>query len=258
MSQQNFRPEPSADPGFLDRRTIVYLWLGATFVTCLVLANVLGVKLFRFELNVGGRSIGVEHTTGMLTFPLTFLITDLVNEYYGKKGARRMTYVAFAMAVLAYGFIWISRQFPILEGIPGTATQASYENIFGAAALMYIASVTAFLIGSLLDILIFGFFKRITGGRWVWLRATGSTVISQLFDSFLVTSLFFWFIPLLLGQPKAGFMFVIETARTGYVLKFFIALALTPLVYLGRWFLREKLGLRPVGVDGRWQMANSK
>jgi uncharacterized integral membrane protein (TIGR00697 family) len=232
-----------------DRRAKLYLWLSGVFITCLILANVLGVKLFRFDLNLPLLGhIKIEHTTGMLTFPVTFLLTDLLNEYYGKKGARRVTFIAFAMGALAFIFIWISRQFPILEGIPGTADQKSYELIFGAAALMYIASLIAFLLGSLLDIFLFAVFKRATGGRMVWLRATGSTVISQLFDSFIVTFVFFWAIPLVLNQDKATVGFVFATALTGYILKFFIAVGLTPFIYLGRWLIRTQLGIQPLPV----------
>jgi queuosine precursor transporter len=240
-------PAPHTEPWNPDIRVRLYLWLSATFVTCLVLANVLGVKLFRFDLELPGLGpIKVEHTTGMLTFPITFLLTDLLNEYYGKRGARRVTYIAFGMGALAFVFIWVSRKFPILEGIPGTATNQAYENIFGAAALMYIASLIAFLFGSLLDIVLFAVFKRATRGRMVWLRATGSTVISQFFDSFIVTWVFFWAIPLVLGADKANFGFVISTAATGYILKFFIAVGLTPFIYLGRWLIRTQLGIQPL------------
>jgi queuosine precursor transporter len=236
-------------PGAMDTPSGIYLWLAAVFVTCLVLANVVGVKLFRVQIDLWGAVVNVEHTAGLLIFPITFLLTDLLNEYYGKTGARRVTYLAFAMAALAFVLIWLSREIPILEGIPNTATALAYENIFGAASAMYIASIVAFLCGSLLDIFIFGLFKKLTRGRLVWLRATGSTVISQLFDSFVVCFIFFWFIPLLMGDDRPGVAWVVRTALTGYILKFVIAVALTPFIYLGRWTLREKFGLTPVPVE---------
>lgn len=244
--------EPThAHPAYLpDVRTRLYLWLTGAFVTALLMANVLGVKLFRFEFPLGGLgTIPVEHTVGMLAFPITFLLTDLLNEYYGKKGARRVTWIAFVMAALAFVLIWVGRRAPILEGIPGTATRDAFENVFGASSLMYIASIVAFLLGSLLDIFVFGVFKRLTRGRWVWLRATGSTVVSQLFDSFIVTFVFFVVLQRLTGGEPAPFDFVLRTAATGYILKFFIALALTPLIYLGRWFIRARFGLQPVPVS---------
>lgn len=237
---------PPSTPGF-DTRTRVYVWLSGVFVTCLLLANILGVKLFSFAVDwplIG--SFKVEHTVGMLTFPITFLLTDLLNEYYGKAAARRVTYIGFTMGLLAFVLIYIARKTPILTGIPGTATEESFENIFGAAALMYLASMIAFLLGSLLDIFIFGVFKRLTGDRLVWFRATGSTVISQLFDSFIVTFVFFQALPVLTGGTPTDFRFVLRTAATGYILKFVIAVLLTPAIYLGRWLMREWLGLVPV------------
>jgi uncharacterized integral membrane protein (TIGR00697 family) len=228
----------------------VYLWLAAVNVTALLLANVIGVKLFVFrDVNLGFGGFNIEHTMGMLPFPITFLLTDLLNEYYGRRATRRVTYIAFAMAALAWAILWISRQFPTLEGIPGTATEEAYELIFGASSLMYLASIAAFLVGSLLDISIFGLFKRITGGRFVWLRATGSTVISQLFDSLIVTFLFFYIFPRVMGQESATFEFTLKTAFTGYILKFFIAVVLTPFIYGGRALLRDVVGLQPLPTD---------
>lgn len=244
--------ELSADhePHAVTRAQLVYLWLAAVNVTVLLLANIVGVKLFVFrDVDLGFGAFNIEHTMGMLPFPITFLLTDLLNEYYGRRATRRVAYIAFTMAGLAWGLLWISRQFPTLEGIPGTATEEAYELIFGASSLMYLASIAAFLVGSLLDISLFGLFKRLTGGRFVWLRATGSTVISQLFDSLIVTFLFFYIFPRLLGQESATFEFTLKTAFTGYILKFFIAVILTPFIYAGRALLRDVVGLQPLPTD---------
>src|SRR5688572_1146136 len=102
-----------ADPSALDIRARVYLWLTSIFVTCLLLANIVGVKVFSIPVRlplVGG--FDVEHTIGMLPFPITFLLTDLLNEYYGKRGARRVAYIAFAMGGLGFLLIRLSREFP--------------------------------------------------------------------------------------------------------------------------------------------------
>lgn len=254
MAQSEIHAAGSPDVGRplqLSTHQAVYLWLTAVNVACLLLANIVGVKLFRFELHAGGFTIPVEHTAGMLPFPLTFLLTDLVNEYYGPRNARRMTYVAFAMAGLAFAVLGAARALPTLEGIPGTATAEAFEMVFGAAALMYVASVLAYLLGSLLDIVLFSAFKRVTGGRLVWLRATGSTVVSQLFDSFAVTFFFFMAGPILLGREPAPASFVAQTALTGYVLKFVIAVAMTPVIYGGRAVLERGFGLRPIPAEGR-------
>lgn len=228
----------------------IYVVLAATLVTSLVLANVVGVKLFRFQVDLGPLgTVPVEHTAGMLPFPITFLLTDLLNEYWGKRATRFVTWVAFTMAVLSWFIVWAARELPILEGIPGTANQADFDAIFGASSLMQIASIGAFLAGSLLDIFVFGVFKRLTGGRMVWLRATGSTVVSQLFDSFVVTFLFFVVLQAATGGETAPLDFVWRTALTGYVLKFVIAVLLTPAIYAGRWAIRRFWGLTPLQGD---------
>jgi len=229
-----------------DVKTTLYIWLTGVFVTCLLMANVLGVKLFAFKIALGGYTIPVEHTVGMLPFPITFVLTDLLNEYYGMKAARRVTWIAFAMASIAFVLIYVGRVMPILEGIPGTADRASFENVFGSSSLMYLASIIAFLIGSMLDIFTFGIFKRATKGKMVWLRATGSTVISQIFDSFVITFVFFIVLQKAVGNEPASFDFVLKTAATGYILKFVIAIGLTPVIYLGRWLIHTRLGLQPM------------
>ncbi|MBI5853469.1 MAG: queuosine precursor transporter [Planctomycetes bacterium] len=225
----------------------VYLWLAAVFVTSLLLANILCVKLFLFHVELPGLgTVPVEHTAGMLAFPVTFLLTDLLNEYYGRRGARRVALLAFAMAVLALLLISAARWLPIREGVPGTATASAFEQIFGSSQVMYVASLVAFLLGSFLDIALFGFFKRLTRGRLVWLRATGSTVISQVFDSLVVTWLFFRTFPQMLGLDVAEPGFVLRTAATGYLLKFALAIALTPVIYAGRAVLARAFGLVPL------------
>lgn len=225
-----------------DLRQKVFLVLAALQVTSLLVANMIGVKLF--SIDVAG--LDVEHTAGMLPFPITFLLTDLLNEFYGKKAARMIAWIAFGMAVFAFILVSVARALPILEGIPGTADERSFEVVFGGSAVMTLCSIVAFLFGSLLDILVFGFFKRITHGKMVWLRATGSTVISQLFDSFVITILYFQVAQGLSGGEVASPEFVLRTALTGYVLKFVIAVLLTPLIYAGRGLLRRVVGLEPL------------
>jgi len=230
-----------AAPRF-DLRQKVFLVLAALQVTSLIVANMVGVKLFSIEL----AGIDVEHTAGMIPFPITFILTDLLNEFYGKKAARMIAWVAFGMALFALVLVSVARLLPILEGIPGTSDEHSFETVFGGSTLMTLSSIVAFLLGSLLDIAVFGFFKRITGGKMVWLRATGSTVVSQLFDSFVITILYFQVAQGLTGGAVASLDFVLRTALTGYILKFVIAVILTPAIYAGRAFLRRVVKLEPL------------
>jgi len=234
----------------LERRQRLFLALVAIQITCLLVADMVGVKIFRFQLGDGDMfPMRIEHTAGMIPFPVTFLVTDLVNEFYGKRAARFVAKLAFGMALLAFVLVSIARVLPIHEGYDNTATDQSFENIFGNSSLMTMCSIVAFFLGSLLDIAIFGFFKRITKGRMVWLRATGSTVISQLFDSFVITTLYFVVARALSGHEIATFGFIVEFALTGYVLKFVIAVALTPAMYAGRALIRRGFKLEPLSGD---------
>jgi len=241
---------PSTDRRVADPAVAIYVAGACLYATALVVANMIGVKLFRFELPLGALgSLPVEHTAGMLAFPITFVLTDLLNEYYGRHATRRVVYLAFLMACLAWLLVAAARALPILEGVPGTADAASFEVVFGSASLMYVASVLAFLLGGLLDVFLFGVFKQLTGGRHIWLRATGSTVISQLFDSLVVTWPYFSILPALLGQPVLAAAHVLQIALTGYVLKFVLAVLLTPAIYLGRAIIaRQGLSALSVGA----------
>ncbi len=241
-------PEAS---GNFDLRARVYLWLAGIFITSLLIADITGSKFFHFDLftltlPLAGPYTFVTHSVGMLSFPITFLLTDLVNEYYGRTGARRLTYLGLAMAGLAFVLIYAARVTPIspISPIP----QSSFDAVFAMSNRLYIASLTAYFVGQMCDIWLFGVLKRATRGRWVWLRATGSTVVSQAIDSFLVTSILL--ASTINPSTKTAYSWheIIETATTGYILKFLIALALTPIIYLGRWVLREHFGMTPAPV----------
>lgn len=223
----------------------VYLWLTALSVAALLIADITGVKLFAF--NVAGLTI--KHSCGMLTFPITFLLTDLVNEYYGKKAARRIIWIGFAMGAFVWCVVRATLSMPRWD-VPFNVAPESFEAVFQSSQIMYFASLLAYLTGSMCDIAVFGWLKRLTGGKMVWLRATGSTVISQMLDSLVVT-----FFGLSVGRMLLGggnpmpLSEVPSTAATGYMLKFAIAIALTPLIYAGRAVMHRQFGLVPLPSD---------
>ncbi len=233
---------------------LVYLWLAVLFVASLLVADVLGVKLFRIPLGFSfsvpwqeGSIDAIQHTCGMLTFPITFLLTDLLNEYYGKAAARRVVWLGFAAGGFVFLVVNVALAMPHWD-VPFNVSAESFDQIFSASRVMYVASLSAYLVGSMADIWMFGWLKRITGGRMVWLRATGSTVASQLIDSLVVTWLAFSVGRTLIpggGEPMPMDE-VLKAAATGYLLKFFIALALTPAVYGGRRLLERRFGLVPL------------
>ncbi|HYF14356.1 MAG TPA: queuosine precursor transporter [Phycisphaerales bacterium] len=251
-------PSPDAGPerqARLGRPAVVYAWLSAIFCTSLIVADIVGVKLFRIDLPftlplLGWKSF--EHTCGMLTFPVTFLLTDLLNEYYGKRAARRVVYIGFAMGLFVFTVLNISRAMPHWD-VPFNVDRGEFDRILGAGQVMFIASLCAYLSSNLVDIAIFASFKRATRGRHIWLRATGSTLVSQLIDSFIVTYLAFGLGRSFFSEPgdppPMPAHEIINTALTGYVLKFLIAVAITPLIYAGRAALRDLAGLTPIPAE---------
>ncbi|MFM7783255.1 MAG: queuosine precursor transporter [Gammaproteobacteria bacterium] len=232
----------NAEPHAFSRPQTLYLWLAMIFMSSLLVADIVGVKLFRIPLPfpiLGFEAI--EHTCGMLTFPITFLLTDLVNDFYGPRAARRLTYLGFAAALYVFLIINIAQAMPYLDA-PWNVSPEEFNAIFGSAKIMYIASLCAYLVGQLSDIWIFGVFKRLTGERLIWLRATGSTVISQFIDSFIVSYLAFSLGRELFpdpANPAAPVSAIPAIAVTGYALKCALALAITPLIYLGRRLMRR-------------------
>lgn len=233
----------SPGPPDMDVRTRLYMWLAGIFVTSLLVADITGSKFFHIHLFTVGGFDFVTHSCGMLSFPITFLLTDLINEYYGKKGARRITYLGLAMAGLAFTLIYAARKMPVAAESP--LPDDVFNQVFAMSNRLYIASLTAYLVGQLADIWLFGVIKKLTRGKMVWLRATGSTVVSQAIDSFLVTFILFY------GNPKADgsvepFPSILKIAATGYILKFLIAIVLTPAIYAGRRFIRVRFGMMPV------------
>ncbi len=198
----------------LDRKQSAYLWLCGFFVAALITADIVGGKLFRV--------FGHDLSAGMLAFPLTFLLTDIVNEFYGAKATRRLTFIGLASAIFSLGIIWIARVAPTSPESPLSASE--FERVFGWSVRLDFASLSAYLVGQMLDIGIFSFLRKRTRHRYLWLRATGSTLASQWIDT-LVVNFGLW-----TGTKSIGFILTIS--RDSYVVKVMVAVGLTPLVYL--------------------------
>lgn len=207
----------------------LYIILSGLFITALLTAELTGGKLLEFRLSTDWTFI---MTMGVIPFPMTFLITDIINEYYGKKGIRFITFVGMAMIVLAFGILFIDMRIPASRLSP--VTDEMFNGVFGLSARIIAGSLTAYLIGQLIDIYVFFWIRQKTKEKLLWLRATGSTVISQLIDSFVVLFIAFY------GQLTAEQ--ILNIGMTNYIYKFFIALALTPLIYLAHFFIDKYLG----------------
>ena len=199
----------------MDRKQRVYVFLTALFVAALVAGDFVGGKFFVFA----GRSF----SAGIIPFPLTFVLTDVVNEFYGTRGARRLTYAGLLAAVFVWAVINLALALPTVADSPISDTV--FRGAFGTSARLYVASLTAYMIGQLLDISIFQVLRRLTGHKLLWLRSTGSTVVSQAIDSVSVSFVF------LVGTRPLGF--ILSNAADNYVGKLIMAVLLTPLIYLG-------------------------
>ena len=221
----------------LDARQKLLFVLGATFLTCFLVGDILGGKLIEMDV------LGMEFTTtvGMVPFPITFLLTDVLNEFYGKKAARFVTLVSFAMALLAFFIIYVAGAIPIALVARGPewtgVNEASFNNVFLGSQRMLLASLCAFLVSQFVDIWVFHFLKELSGSRLLWLRATGSTLISQLIDTVVIT-LAAW-IGVLSGPQ------ILDVILSAYALKVFIAVGLTPIIYVCHRLLIRRLGIQP-------------
>lgn len=205
----------------MDRKQRFFVWLTAIFVAALITGDFIGGKFFV----LGGRSF----SSGIIPFPLTFVLTDLVNEFYGTHGARRLTFVGLGAAVFVWAVITLALHLPTSPDSP--IPDAVFRGAFGTSARLYVASLTAFLVGQMLDISVFYLLRRVTGHRFLWLRATGSTVLSQMIDSLAVSFVF------LVGSRPMNF--IVSNAANNYVGKLVMAVLLTPLIYLGHGVFRR-------------------
>lgn len=323
LEQLQSRRPITLPPHTLSLQQLVYLSLTSTFITCLFVADVIGVKVFELKLpfSIFGRKT-VEHTCGMLTFPITFILGDVINEYFGAQATRTSVYIGFVMSIIVFLAMNLAQAMPFLDKpfngtspspvaclscslppplelssccffflmlIPSCShprslrhdlrlrqadvcgfrcvsfspsrlpcslvscllrtaapsTHLSLWNLFPFPACI----ASAYLIGQLMDIWLFGVLKRWTKGRMLWLRATGSTVFSQMIDSFFVSYIAFSLGKSLTNQVPATMPEVLQIAVTGYALKFVMAGLLTPALYLTRHIMHTYFGLEPLPAD---------
>ena len=237
---------PPAMP--LDVQQKLFVYLGAVFVSCLLLGDVIGGKTISTPL--GPISVGI------IPFPVTFLLTDVVNDFYGRRGARFLTFLGFWMAVLAWGVLQLSTW--LSPDASTFFTQAEFAKIFGGSAQLFVASMLAYLLGQLLDIHVFQFWKRLTASRHLWLRASGSTVLSQLVDTAVINVVFWWWTALaqpdgFLGQlaPAERWAWILQKVGREYGIKVCVAVLLTPAVYALHAALVRGLRLRPQPAEAR-------
>lgn len=225
----------------LDARLTLFMTLVGVFLTSLLLGNLIAGKVTGIPLGDAELAMSV----GGIPFPLTFVLTDILNEFYGKQTVRRVTFLGFAMTVMAFLMIHAAAAMPWLSGADQPDWKglppSSWNMVFTGATQIQIASMIAYLTSQLLDISLFFAIKRWTGNRFLWLRATGSTAISQLIDTILVTVIGFG------GAMSTDTL--IEMIGTAYVIKLVVAVAMTPVIYALHALIERRWGLRPVAAS---------
>lgn len=198
------------------RKDLVFVILAGFFVTNAIVAELIGGKLVTF-FGLFTQSIGI------ILWPVVFLLTDIINEYYGKKGVRRLTYITVGLISYTYILITIAINMQATSFSP--VQDEVFTTVFGQSQWIIVGSIIAFFVSQLVDVYFFWIFRNMTNGKMIWLRATASTVISQLFDTFIVQ-----FIAFVL-PGKWAFNEFLKNASIGYLFKLLVALALIPVIY---------------------------
>jgi len=225
-----------------DKPTRLFVIITAFFVANALIAECIGTKIFSLEKLFGAtpfnfslfgeKGLALSLTCGVLLWPLEFVMTDIVNEYYGPKAVRRISYIAVALILYAFVMFYMAMGVPAADFWYGTGVQdgvpdmsKAFNSIFGQGMWIIAGSLIAFLVSQIIDVTVFHKIKRYTGEKKVWLRATGSTLISQLVDSFIVL-----FIAFKIGKDWS-FQKVLAIGMVNYAYKFTVAILLTPLIY---------------------------
>lgn len=208
------------------KKHLLFTVLGAFFITNAIMGEILGGKL----ITVGPFTM----TVGVLPWPLVFLTTDLINEYFGKKGVQRLTFLAIGLIVYMFVILWLGMQIPAASFSP--VKDPAFNEVFGQSMWIIVGSIVAFAVSQLVDVAVFWMLRDVTKGKMLWLRATGSTAVSQLIDSFIVIGIAFWI------SGQVTFKEFMTISSTNYIYKLLVAIGLTPFIYLGHKLIDNYLG----------------
>jgi queuosine precursor transporter len=234
------------------KKNRLFIVLAGIFITNALLAEIIGVKIFSGEatlglnpahLNILGFTMDFNLTAGVVIWPVVFITTDLINEYFGKPGVKRISYLTAVLIAYAFVIIFFAISLPpaswwkeLQDPATGTVVNmdVAFNKILGQGQRIIVGSLTAFLLGQLVDVFVFQKLRQATGEKMLWLRATGSTLVSQLVDSFVVLFIAFYGV-----FPTDQ---IIAIGITNYMYKFVVALLLTPLIYFGHSVIDNYLG----------------
>ncbi|MDB9966594.1 queuosine precursor transporter [Flavobacteriaceae bacterium] len=215
----------------------IYLYLAALFITSLVVSNLIFQKFFYwypFDISIGSIKL-FELSVGILPYPITFLVTDLISEIYGQRKANQVVVAGIFASFFSISIILISNYVPALESSP--INDETFSNVFSLSGLAVLASMLAYLCAQFIDIKIYHFWKKLTKGKMLWLRNNFSTFSSQIIDTVTVISLLCLF-EVLIWDSFLGLVV------SGIIFKILIAFLDTPLLYLFVYLFRKKFDLK--------------
>ncbi|GJQ33128.1 MAG: membrane protein [Ignavibacteriaceae bacterium] len=226
-----------------EKQNLLFLFLGMFFVSNAVLAEFIGVKIFSLEQTLGLQPVSLSFfgqenlsfnlTAGVLLWPIVFIFTDIINEYFGRSGVRLLSFISAGLIGYAYIMVYFSMglvpaEFWIMRDTANGQINMNeaFNAIFGQGLWIIIGSLIAFLIGQLVDVTVFQWVRKHTGTKWIWARATGSTLVSQFIDSFVVLFIAFYF------GADWSLELVLAIGVVNYIYKLTIAVFLTPILYV--------------------------
>ncbi len=241
--------------------TRLFIILGGFFIANALIAEIIGVKIFSMEktlgltpleMNVFGNMLSINLTAGVLLWPVIFIMTDIINEYYGKRGVRFLSFLTACLIIFAFLIFYGAMRLAPADffvtskqgsGVPNM--ESAYESILGQGSNIILGSLVAFILSQLIDVFIFHKIKKTTGEKRIWLRATGSTLVSQFIDSFVVLFIAFY-VGSRINNSEGDFVWpfslFIAVGLVNYIYKFCVAIVLTPVIYLVHTWIEKYLG----------------
>lgn len=240
------------------KKTNLFIVLCGIFLTNAILAEIVGVKIFSLEASLGlppaqipmlgSWVVDYNLSAGVMMWPVVFITTDIINEYFGKEGVRKISTLTVIFIIYIFGMLWaITSLAPAQFWLDINQTDSAgnslnineaFNRIFNQSMGIIIGSLVAFTAGQILDVVTFQSLRKLTGSRKIWLRATGSTVVSQFVDSFVVITVAFY----IFGNPRWSIQQIFSVGIVGYSYKFLVAIMMTPVLYVAHFIIEQYLG----------------
>lgn len=212
------------------RKEVAFMFMAGIFITCAIVGELISGKSVQTPI--------YPIIAGIVPWPIVFLLTDVMNEYFGKQAVRRLSWITVGLIGFCFILVSIAVELPVADHSP--LSDGEFRKVFGGSLPIMAGSICAFILSQLLDVQLFAFFSRLTKGKMIWLRSTGSTVVSQLVDSYTV---------LFIGFVLPGVMSIEDFLAIGfmnYLVKLVIAVGLTPFIYVMHYFAKGILGEKHV------------